>query len=476
MGRNREVRRANIVGSNGFNRRRHRSNMLRDSPDENGGLELPESVRLRDRTKKDRDRERERERERERARERERDLRERERRSRTRRGIERLMEDDDMSSDESDDEEYPAGSRLLPPQLTASTSNHSHHSSSLSQQHSNNSVINSSHHLQYRKSFPPPPSSSSKISRASPVWKSGDEIISVSVPRKARSSSTKRSHDWTSTSSNNNSGGGAAGGEQVLRQASSSPVGQGGVSTSTPSPAATMSPSSSNAPFRKKLKSGGSNGGLKLKPPKATVKQSSSNAEELEIEIAEVLYGLMTQSQGPTSKNEESREADRSNGDGKSHVSSPISNSNSPINQISGPNSSPLQAVAPKRKRPWQVPKNSSSVGAAKLDTDKTAKSEISSPKLEKISGSEGVNGSEMGDISASEGLQAAPTASASVKMDLELKGVAEELRESRDSAAKKDVNSLKEKKFAAARNEYSICMDSTLTATASAASTIIKV
>ncbi|KAG6417620.1 hypothetical protein SASPL_119804 [Salvia splendens] len=53
MDRNREARRASIVGSNGCNRR-HRTNSLRDSPDED--VELQESVRLRDRVKKDRDR------------------------------------------------------------------------------------------------------------------------------------------------------------------------------------------------------------------------------------------------------------------------------------------------------------------------------------------------------------------------------------------------------------------------------------
>ncbi|KAG6422006.1 hypothetical protein SASPL_118567 [Salvia splendens] len=53
MDRNREARRASIVGSNGCNRR-HRTNSLRDSPDED--VELQESVRLRDRVKKDRER------------------------------------------------------------------------------------------------------------------------------------------------------------------------------------------------------------------------------------------------------------------------------------------------------------------------------------------------------------------------------------------------------------------------------------
>lgn len=258
-------------------------------------------------------------------------------------------------------------------------------------------------------------------------------------------------------------------------------------------------------------KSGGSNGGQKLKPPKAAAKQSSSNPEELEIEIAEVLYGLMTQSQAPSSKKEDSREVDRSNGDVKPHISSPISNSNSASKQILGPNSSPLQPVgrccfldvtfyifisisisifgwngvvnrlffaAPKRKRPRQLPENSNYGSSAKLDMDKTAKSEISPPNLEKISASNGENVSEIGGNSVSQGPPSPePTALASAKMNLELKAAVEGLRERRDSAVKKVMSSLEEKKSTAVRNEDIICMDTTLTATAtaSASATIIK-
>ncbi|KAG8381003.1 hypothetical protein BUALT_Bualt06G0075600 [Buddleja alternifolia] len=43
---------------------------------------------------------------------------------------------------------------------------------------------------------------------------------------------------------------------------------------------------------------GYNNGGTKVRPPKVSLeKSSSSNPEELEIEIAEVLFGLKTQSQ-----------------------------------------------------------------------------------------------------------------------------------------------------------------------------------
>lgn len=44
------------------------------------------------------------------------------------------------------------------------------------------------------------------------------------------------------------------------------------------------------------------NASSKPRPPKSLSKSSSSNPEELEIEIAEVLYGLMTQSQAPSKK------------------------------------------------------------------------------------------------------------------------------------------------------------------------------
>lgn len=68
-------------------------------------------------------------------------------------------------------------------------------------------------------------------------------------------------------------------------------------------------------------------------PPKAS---SSNNPEELEIEIAEVLYGLMTQSQGPSKKesgggpNDTTREVNN-----RSRVSSPVSNSNSSATPLS---------------------------------------------------------------------------------------------------------------------------------------------
>ncbi|KAL4387865.1 hypothetical protein GQ457_09G018960 [Hibiscus cannabinus] len=104
MDRTREARRATMAAvaatTHGLSRRRHRSSSLRDSPDDDGPVELQETTRLRDR-KKDRDRERERERDRERDRERERE-RERDRLSRTskRRRGDRLISNREDGADE----------------------------------------------------------------------------------------------------------------------------------------------------------------------------------------------------------------------------------------------------------------------------------------------------------------------------------------------------------------------------------------
>lgn len=73
--------------------------------------------------------------------------------------------------------------------------------------------------------------------------------------------------------------------------------------------------------------------GQKRPPAKSPPKASSSNPEELEIEIAEVLYGLMTQSQGPSKK--ESVPNDTREVNNRSRVSSPASNSNSSATPLS---------------------------------------------------------------------------------------------------------------------------------------------
>ncbi|KAI3525704.1 hypothetical protein L1887_04714 [Cichorium endivia] len=400
MDRNREPRRATNMAApqNGLSssRRRHRSNSLRDSPDEDGGVEIQESGRLRDRgvTKKDRgDRDRDRERERERS-------------SRSKRRRENRMlihhvttgsnrdDGDDTSeesvNDEDEDDDDDAGNggglRMLPPPpanpstaASAMTSNHHNHNPHPQQLH-------------HRKSFPP---SASKVFRAAaappPAWKAADEMIGVSVPRKARSASTKRSHEWVS-GGGAVVGGGVGGPEQIHRQSSTSPV-RLGLSAASLAPAAPPSPSSSNVSVRKKMKTNG--GGSKPRPPKSSSKSSSSNPEELEIEIAEVLYGLMTQSQAPSKKELPSNDSttkfdsNKSSSDTKSRVSSPISNSTAPPQ-----NSSSLSTVAPKRKRPRQVSENPFSVrnspvsSSIKTEIDhhqhhQSPKTDISSPYLE---------------------------------------------------------------------------------------------
>ncbi|RDX65532.1 Protein TIME FOR COFFEE, partial [Mucuna pruriens] len=401
----REARRTTMA-ANGLTRRRHRTNSLRDSPEEDGAMELQEPTRLRDRGasgKKDRDRERERERERDRL-----------GRNKKRRG-DRLMhssredggEDtsDESINDEDDDDEDDGGGgggggsasvRMLPLN-PSSLSNH------------------------HRKSFPP-----AKVFRPTPptTWKAADEMIGVSVPRKARSASTKRSHEcWTSA------GGGIAA-EQNHRQPSSSPV-------------RAASPSSSNASARKKIVSSGirkQNGGAKFRPPKTTTSKSSSSAQdEIEIEIAEVLYGMMRQPQGP-SKQEiiandstkfDSREPNKSSTDAKSPISNPQNSSSS---------ATPMSAVAPKRKRPRPVKhedenpailsvRSSPISSTTKADSDQPSKMETCSSNLDK-----NITGSVTENLVNSQMVQASPEpAKPEGNASSESKPMAEEAEKQKD-------------------------------------------
>ncbi|GLT76824.1 hypothetical protein SLA2020_484600 [Shorea laevis] len=435
MDRTREARRVTMaaaaITNGGLSRRRHRSSSLRDSPEDDGPVELQETVRLRDRGsgKKDRDRERERERDRERERERDRDRdreRDRDRLSRTskRRRGDRLISnredgvedssEESVNDDEEDDDDDGGGGgssvRMLPPNagpLSSSSMNHHHPHN-------------------HRKSFPLP----AKVFKATPpvmtsTWKAADEMIGVSVPRKARSASTKRSHEcWSS------SGAGVIGGEQVHRQASTSPVRPGGPGILASPPPAPASPSSSNASVRKKMKPNGP----KQRPPKTSSKSPPSAQDEIEIEIAEVLYE-MGRPQGPSKQDAiggdlikfESREVNKPSGDAKSSVSSPISNSASAVPQSSSilpsnSNSSatPMSATAPKRKRPRPVKyedenpsicpvRNGSISSTAKVEIDQPAKIEASSPTLEKKPGSVAENGRNSFDLMNS---QTAPASS----------------------------------------------------------------
>ncbi|CAN6726235.1 unnamed protein product [Malus baccata var. baccata] len=409
MDRNRDARRSAMAAPNGLSRRRHRSGSLRDSPEDDGPVELQETSRVRDR-KKDRDRDRERDRDRD---------RDRLSRSKRRRG-DRLMhgsnreDGGDDSSEESvndEDEDEDDGGvvggggssiRMLPP-------NHPSSTASLS-----SSMLN------HRKSFSPVHNlNSNKHFRPLTTLKVTDEMIGVSVPRKARSASTKRSNEWPSSC--------GVVGDQIHRQASTSPVRPSASLMAGPAP---TSPSSSHASVvRKRLKPNGP----KLRPPKisSSIKTASSNQDEIEIEIAEVLYGMNRQPQGPTKQEVtttdsikfESREANnKSTSDAKSRVSSPISNSPCVVPQLTSPfpqNSSSsvtsISAVAPKRKRPRPVKyddenpavQNSPISSTANVVADQPAKVETSGPNLEKDPGSAAENGGSSYDLPLSQAVRA---------------------------------------------------------------------
>ncbi|KAF8089002.1 hypothetical protein N665_0522s0031 [Sinapis alba] len=343
MDRNREARRVPMAAANGnaLSRRRHRVGSFRDSPEEEGPVELQEAARLRDRggsTKKERDRERDRDRERERDR--------LNSRSKRRRG-ERLMmvhgDGGDDSSEESvnDDEEYDDGLKMLPPVNNISAASFS---PSLSTQNHN-------HHQ--RKNFPPTSKNFRSPPSPAPVsWKAADEMIGVSVPRKARSACTKRPHEsWASSATG---GGLLASGEQILhRQVSTSPA-----RVASPAP---TSPSSSSVSVRKKMVSGTKQKPLPPKSSSCKVSSPVAVQDEIEIEIAEVLYGMMRMPLA-TSK-QESATNEGGAKDVKSRVSSPVSNSqtvlqSSTITLAANQSSYNVTSIAPKRKKPRHVNEN----------------------------------------------------------------------------------------------------------------------
>ncbi|XP_061354400.1 protein TIME FOR COFFEE isoform X2 [Gastrolobium bilobum] len=423
MDRNREGRRSTMA-ANGLARRRHRTNnnnnshshshSHRDSPEEDGAVELHETARLRDRGgngKKDRDRLG---------------------RSKRRRGGDRVMhsreeggedtsEDsiNDEPEDDDDDDRGAASVRML--SLGPNPSLH-------------------------RKSFPPP----AKVFRpAPPTWKTADEMIGVSVPRKARSASTKRSHEfWTSPP--------AIAADQIRRQPSTSPV-----RTTMPSVALSpASPSSSNASVRKKITNG-----PKFRPPKSSSKSSSAAQDEIEIEIAEVLYGMMRQPQGPSKQeimaNSDSREGHKSSNDAKSRISSPISNSQSaqPLSSSLPPQNSSssvisLSVVAPKRKKPRPVKcddenptifsvRSSSIPSTAKAESDQPSKVETCSQNFHKISESGPENGGVSYDLVNSQGaLASSEPQPESIKLESNVSSDSKPLTE---ESEKQDVGLSKE-------------------------------
>lgn len=312
---------------------------------------------------------------------------------------------------------------------------------------------------------------------------------------------------------------------------SASPAGQQNIPATSPSPAAPLSPSSSNVSVRKKIVSlfirfstfsfslfidvirtdfcsfffwMQKPNGQKRPPAKSPPKASSSNPEELEIEIAEVLYGLMTQSQGPSKK--ESVPNDSREVNNRSRVSSPASNSNSsatplsavgehdkvPIfaigicknqkekNLISSLCSSVLMSiflvsVAPKRKRPRQVLENPGGFGVrsspissstAKVEIDQTTmKMEVFSPNLEKTPQFAAENVVSLYDLSAS--AQSLPAAAdptpEPMKMESEVKRRPEE---SEFMESKEEVNSPKRESFTVGAADNSIREDAAVAVT----------
>ncbi|CAA7395420.1 unnamed protein product [Spirodela intermedia] len=191
-----------------------------------------------------------------------------------------------------------------------------------------------------RKIFP------SKVMRPPAVWKAADEMIGVSVPRKARSAPAKRPHECLPSGSG---GGGGVSGEQMHRQASSSPSRQSQTAAAAAAvPPTSISPATSNASIRKKTKQ---IGGSKQRPPK--ISKSPSSIQEIEIEVAEVLYGLTRQFQDPSKTETQTPDSKDTNGscnEMKSRASSP--NCFSPPRATSQSSVLPL---APKRKRPRPV-------------------------------------------------------------------------------------------------------------------------
>ncbi|XP_078429985.1 time for coffee isoform X2 [Wolffia australiana] len=343
MERNRDGRRGNVGPVNGISRRRPRSASLRDSPEEDGAAEMMESGRFRDRgSKKERDRDRS-------------------SRSKRRRGDRREEgeESTDESIDEEEDDGDESGSAVRPPPLPPPPFSQSSSPAMV--------ALPASHNP--RKIFP------SKIMRPPTVWKAADEMIGVSVPRKARSASAKRPHECLPPS-----------GEQSNRQpASSSPP------MSAPHPSST-SPSSSTATLRKKTKQ---ISGSKNRPPK--ISKSSASIQEIEIEVAEVLYGLTRQFQEPSKPDNpksESREENGSCQETKSRASSPAR-----LSPPRAPSQSSILPVVPKRKRPRQVKcedesLTSASVSSASKTTEgERTKADIPSPKSERTASSPAENG-----------------------------------------------------------------------------------
>ncbi|GLT36329.1 hypothetical protein SLA2020_107150 [Shorea laevis] len=303
MERSREARRSKVTRStNGLRRRRQRSSNLRDSPD--GEKEMQEKVRLRDRTSK-----------------RDRDLLKRNKRRRRDKPLRRSNREGEESSEESSGEEDDYES-----------------------EHSN------------RKISPP-----ARVLRQDPALKASDEIIAVSVPRKARSASVKRSHEYLMN------GNGGFREDQNHGRPSTSPARQSADSELS-------SPSPSNVSVRKKMKPNA----LKTRFPNVSKLSSSVEEEDIEIEIAEVLFGLK-QTQGCKDEN--------SIGNSLQKLESKDGNATSHGNEqlVTSPASDSLNGVVAAQEKKKVEAENSASLVHVPLVAENSS-SGISSPKSGKAS------------------------------------------------------------------------------------------
>lgn len=356
---------AAVNGSSGLSRRRQRrTSNLRDSTDEDGGMEMLETSRLRDRAvKKDRDRDRERSNS----------------RSKRRRG-DRLMhessirgEGDDSSEESMDeedgDEDDEVGVRLplqgnssnFPPSTSSQQHSHNHHSQNLNHFRKSSNFLGSNTNI------------NKPVRPSAQLMKVSEEMIGVSIPRKARSS-MKRPQEFNGT------------GEPIHhRQDSASPA------RHSPSSNTATSPPSSNLSIRKKKSITGS----KHRPPKMAKSPSVSSTIQ-EIEIAEVLFGMTRQAPLPVVDKQETSKAETKddnpnglNAEAKSRVSSPNSVSQT---QASSQQQSvlPMKASAPKRKRPRlrleeESPTSSVAATSAKIEAEMASKvEEVTSPRSKK--------------------------------------------------------------------------------------------
>ncbi|KAE8009727.1 hypothetical protein FH972_006148 [Carpinus fangiana] len=182
----------------------------------------------------------------------------------------------------------------------------------------------------HRRNFPP--------ARGSRQWKVADKMIGVPVPRKARSASAKRAHENCVS-------------------------GNGGVveEPARPSPEV-RSPSSSNVSVRKKMKP------REGPPPRTRPSKAYKNfsEEDIEIEIAEVLFGLKKQSQSNKAQESNGNELEPRDTKGFAHDSRP---------SLSSPQSDPAFGVG-------AVEKSSIAAKAEKVESEQQpAKMDSCSPR-----------------------------------------------------------------------------------------------